>query len=301
MEKSIRSATHTGELHLGGISCAVLEDGTRVLSERSVTAALGGKRGGSHWRRKRADEDGRNLPVYISAQNLRPFISDELSEGLTHPVTYLPRNGGRAVTGIRAELLPKMLGVLLAARDAGALHPSQEHIARQADMLTRGLAEIGIIALVDEATGFQEDRARDALARILEAFITDELRKWIKTFPNEFYRELFRLKRWTYVEGSKRPGVVGHLTNDLVYARLAPGILDELRERNPPDRKGQRAQKHHQWLSAEVGHPKLREHLTAVVALMKASNTWEQFYGSMERALPRHNKTLPMPFDFEAA
>jgi hypothetical protein len=37
--------------------------------------------------------------------------------------------------------------------------------------LLRGFARVGIIALVDEATGFQRDRTKDALSKILEAYI----------------------------------------------------------------------------------------------------------------------------------
>ncbi|MCH7752817.1 MAG: hypothetical protein IH898_11760, partial [Planctomycetes bacterium] len=50
----------------------------------------------------------------------------------------------------------------------------------------------------------------------------------------------------------RRPGVVGKYTNDIVYERLAPGVLDELRVRNPTDHKGRRRAKHHQWLSRDV-------------------------------------------------
>jgi len=81
---------------------------------------------------------------------------------------------------------------------AGKLHHQQEHIAEQREILVRGFARVGIIALVDEATGYQEDRARDALAKILEAFIAKELRKWISTFPIDYYKELFRLRGWRF-------------------------------------------------------------------------------------------------------
>ena len=37
-----------------------------------------------------------------------------------------------------------------------------------------------------------------------------------------------------------RPQVVAHYTKDIVYQRLAPGILMELEERNPKDEKGNR-------------------------------------------------------------
>lgn len=85
----------------------------------------------------------------------------------------------------------------------------------------------------------QDIRARDSLTKLLEAFIAKEQCKWVKTFPAEFYKEMFRLRKWTFSEaGTAKPALVGHLTNDLVYSRLAPGVLDELRRVTPRDDKG---------------------------------------------------------------
>jgi hypothetical protein len=272
----------------------VIDGGVRLLSERAVTKALGGKRGGSHW--KRLKEGGANLPVYLSAANLRPFISSDLELALT-PILYLPKQGAVA-HGQRAETLPKICNVFLAARDAGALLPSQQRIAYAADLLMRGLAEVGIIALVDEATGFQRDRAKDALARILEQYIAKDLRAWTSTFPMEFYEQIFRLKGWVFNPASlKRPGVVGHYTNDFIYARLAPGVLDELRDKNPVV-DGRRKHKMFQWLTGDVGDPHLRAHLDGIIRLMRGSKTWEEFKTFANRFYPRLTRT-ELGFDVE--
>ena len=98
-----------------------------------------------------------------------------------------------------------------------------------------------------------------------------------------------------------RPAVVGHLTNDLVYKRLAPGVLDELRRLTPRDEKGRLKHKFFQRLTEDLGHPRLREHLAAVVALMKASTNWDQFMRAIDRALPVYGKTLPLPLDYGEA
>jgi len=95
----------------------------------------------------------------------------------------------------------------------------------------------------------------------------------------------------------KRPSAVGRYTNDLVYQRLAPGVLDELKKRNPVDEKGHRKVRHFQWLTEDVGHPRLREHLAAVIALMKASSTWDQFRRALQRALPKYGTTLELPLN----
>lgn len=217
---------------------------------------------------------------------------------LTDPILYTPPHGGPPAHGVKAELLPQICEVFLRARDARALHSTQEHLAAEADILTRGLAHVGVIALVDEATGYQQFRARRALEEILDKFITKELRKWAKTFPDEFYEEMFRLRGWPYKPWSvSRPSVVGRYTNDLVYERLAPGVLAELRKRNPVAPGGNRLYKHHQWLTDDIGHPKLREHLAAIIALMRASANWDQFMRNVRRALPKYGDTIEMTLD----
>lgn len=95
----------------------------------------------------------------------------------------------------------------------------------------------------------------------------------------------------------KKPSVVGKYTNDLVYERLAPNILEELQRRNPKNEKGHRLHRHHQWLTEDIGHPALAQHLYAIIGFMRACGTWEDFYRMIQRAFPKKNTTmlLPMP------
>ena len=184
------------------------------------------------------------------------------------------------------------------ARDAGVLPSNQQYVAKQAEILVRGLARVGIIALVHEATGYQEIRAKNALAVILEKFIAKELQAWVQTFPNDFYRELFRLRGLDYPQFSvKRPQYFGTLTNDVVYRRLAPGVLEALKDVTPRDEKGRRKHKYFQRLTSNVGYPKLREHLGSVVTLMKLSEDWNDFQRKLDRIHPRIGDTIPLPFD----
>ena len=191
----------------------------------------------------------------------------------TTPIRFQSVVGGETY-GYRAELLPEVCKVYVAANRAGALLPSQVHIAERAEFLRDGLGILGIVGLINEATGYQKIRTRNALATILEEFIAKDLQPWTKTFPYEFYEQIFRLKRWPGPDGVKRPSIIGHYTNDIVYARLAPGVLDELQSKNPTLPGGRRKDKHHQWFTPEPGHQKLKEHLAAVVALMRAAANW---------------------------
>lgn len=131
---------------------------------------------------------------------------------------------------------------------------------------------------------------------ILEKFIAKELQPWTKTFPYEFSQQILRLKGWPGPEGVRGPRVSGHYTNDLVYERLAPGVLSELRRLNPKMPHGSRKNKHHQWFTPGLGHPKLKEHLAAVIMLMKAAPNWQHFKRSLDRGAPKLNDTLPLPF-----
>ncbi|MBI2819940.1 MAG: P63C domain-containing protein [Acidobacteria bacterium] len=241
-------------------------------------------------------EGGAEMPLYLSANNLKPFVDTELGLALKSPVLYRPKGGGGTAYGRKAELLPKICDVLLKARDAGKLR-GQGHIAAQAEILVRGFAHVGIIALVDEATGYQYLRAREALEEILEKFIATEFRKWAKTFPDEFYRELFRLRGWPFKESTvKRTPLIGKLTLDLVYDRLAPGVRRRLEEVNPKNEKGHRKHKLFQRLTEDIGDPSLRAHLASVITLMKVNDgddQWKDFMKMMNRALPKY-KPLPL-------
>ncbi|KAA0076665.1 P63C domain-containing protein [Tardiphaga sp. P9-11] len=138
------------------------------------------------------------------------------------------------------------------------------------------------------------------MAKILERFVAKELRPWVKTFPAEFYKQIFRLNGWAYVENAGRPGVIGHWTNNIIYKRLAPGVWDELKRLTPKTPSGAYKNKLFQRLTEDVGHPKLREHMSAVLMLMKYSPHWRVFMDRLDREFPQWgtNFLLPFPEDY---
>ena len=265
------------------ISCSVLADGRRMLTQSDFLTALG---------RSTQPKAGTGimsldeLPAFLSADNLKPFITNELRDS-TKPVAYLSTSG-RKTLGYEAKLLPLVCDVYLKARDHKVLQHMQNNIVKMCDLLMRGLAHVGIIALVDEATGYQYDRARDALAQILETFIDNELKKWIKTFPDDFYKQIARLKGYQLRDINKRGQVYATLTNYLIYKRLAPGVLKELKRITPKDSKGRRKHKYFQRLTEDIGHPALRELLSNQIVLMKLfpDGGWAEFDKAMNRVLP---------------
>lgn len=271
------------------IECYVLEDGTRVITQGSFLRAVGRSRTA-----RRAGPDD-NLPLIIQSQALRPYISDEMLQR-SQPIPFLI-DGKKRALGYSAEMLPDVCDAYLSARVAGTLPAQQQHIAAQAELLIRGLSRVGIIALVDEATGYQEMRTRDALAKILEQFIDKELQPYLTTFQPEFYQEMHRLRGLPYntEAASRRPQYFGKLTSDIVYKRLAPGVLEELKRAQAKTPAGSPKHKLFQRLTQNIGYPKLREHLGSVTMLMKLSADWDDFMEKLDQFHPKVDTDSVIP------
>lgn len=289
-------ATHGSEDHplkIGDVEipCYVLEDGRRVLQQTGLIRSLNMSHGGSY------SVGGDRLAKFAMQGRLKPYVSSELLARTVRPIRFkTPR--GSAAYGYEATVLADLCDAILSARADGVLQKQQTHIAAQAEILVRGFARVGIIALVDEATGYQKDRASDALAKILEAFISKELQPWVRTFPSDYYEQLFRLRGLEFPRDTvKRPQYFGRLTNDIVYDRLAPGVKDELKRAVDKNDSGRPKHKLFQKLTTSVGYPKLREHLGSVVTIMKLSDGWNDFMAKLNRLHPRYGETMPLPFD----
>lgn len=272
----------------------VLDDETRVIARASFARAIGrtGKvKGGRDF------DEQFQVPVFLSAENLRPFFPSDFEKNM-QPVFF--SYGGMNMIGYRAELLPDVCDIFADAEFERKLRPNQKHIAKACRLLSRGLTRVGIIGLVDEATGYQRIRAANALALILEQFIAKELQPWVHTFPESFYEELFRLRRIAFPSSSiKRPQYFGHLTNDIIYDRIAPGLKEELRNTVPKTTTGRRKHQFHRLLTPDMGHPKLREHLASVTTIMKLSSDYADFKSKLDRIHPRYGDTIPMDFGYE--
>lgn len=259
------------------IPCAVLVRGKeikRVIVQREVVGLLTGTKKG-------------NLDRYLNAKNLSAFVPEKFkNKTLSEAVIPLQING-RLAYCYEGEDIVDLCKMYLDARKAGGiLLPNQQQLVDRAELIITSLAKTGITGLIDEATGFQAIRAKDALQAYLDKIIRKELAVWVKRFPDEFFRQIYRLKKWTWTGGNKRTPLIGKLINDIIYKRLGPGILEELQRQNPKNASGHRPATHHQWLTEDVGHPALAQHLYAIISLMKVSNTWDSFKGLVDKAFP---------------
>ena len=262
--------THKGDLVIGekSIACAVLNNGKRIITQTALFDAFDRPRKGE----KRIE----GLPPIVAAKNILPFVSDELKEK-SQPVHYYLQNGN-VTSGYDAELIPLVCELYLQAKEGGVLLDSQEKMVVQAHILIRALAKVGITALIDEATGYQYDRENDALQKILRAYIAEDFLKWQARFPRKYYKELYRIFGWDYDASSmKHPQYLGKFTNKYVYDQLPPRILEELRVRNPINKKGYRTKKHYQFLSGNIGIPHLEKYITKLVTIMELSESIEEF------------------------
>ncbi len=236
----------------------MLEGGIRIITQRGFNVALGRHKNPTTGQRTAGK------PGFLSAKRLEPFISPDL-ERSSEPILFHSRGGyrGNIGFGYLAELLPLVCSTFVDPDDAGALPKSEanKRTVQRARQLLRAFATVGIIALVDEATGYQEDRDRDELQRILAAYISPALMPWTRRFPEAFYQEMFRLWGWTHrpKRPQYRPLLAGKLTKQFIYEQLPPGVCEELERLNPPNEKGHRKRKHFQFLTKRDWEPASRE------------------------------------------
>ncbi|PZV13433.1 MAG: hypothetical protein DCF20_15495 [Pseudanabaena sp.] len=284
-DESVPNADYGGVLKIAGleIPCAVVEIKGRVyrlIVQREVVNLLtGNKKGG--------------LGRYLEPNNLQPYIPEKFKGKSLEDAVIRLRIGNRQAFCYEGEDIVDLCKMYLDARKAqNVLLPSQVHLADRAEILVTSLAKTGITGLIDEATGYQNVRARDALQAYLDRVLRKELAAWVKRFPEDFFHEMYRLKGWTWTGSSKRPGVVGRYIVEIVYERLGPGILDELERLNPKTEKGYRKARHHQWLTEDVGHPALAQHLYAVIGLMRIATDWNGFTAMLDKAYPKRTQQL---------
>lgn len=187
----------------------------------------------------------------------------------------------------------------LEARKHVTLSSRQAIIAAQCEILMRAFARLGIIAMVDEATGFDKvkDDVKDKLQTFLNQFLMKEAAKWVKTFPDEFFMDIYKMKHWDWQSTRKMPGVMGNWIRDIVYERIAP-ILPELEKLNPKNANGHRSKKFHQFLSREEGLPKLKEYFASIHTIVVMSDyDWNKFKVNLDKVHPRTDIELFLAFE----
>lgn len=280
----ISTATWQGVLTIGTeeIPCYVLSDGRRVISRTGATSALIGKFGGGQFE------------SYLNVDSLRPYLPSDLYESMID--FSIPGVVNKAVRGLSAELFLDICRALVTALNEGALRTDRQHeTAIKAAMFLAACSKVGLIALIDEATGYQFAREEDALQFKLKLYLEEEMRKWEPTFPNELWKEFARLTNWKGAP-HHRPKYWGKLVMEMVYGYLDPDVAQWLKENAPKPRHGQN---YHQWLSSQYGLKKLVEHLWMLVGMASACGSMAELRRKMAEKYGRTpvQLTLYLPLD----
>ncbi len=248
-----------GELEIGDVvlPCHVLDNYKRVIVQRAVVRAI-------------ADRDSGNINRYLTANNISKYI--DLGQIENRTIRFSVPGTQYEAIGYEATLLVEICNAYLQAREDGVLAKSQQKLAKKAEIIMRACAKVGIIALIDEATGYQKYREETALRVKLQAFIAEEMQEWARMFPEEFWFELARLEN-THYSPRNRPIRWGKYVMAFVYDAVDKDVGKELRKKNPNPhfRKN-----HHQWLK-DFGRDKVRDHLNQVLGVMKMCRDMDDF------------------------
>jgi hypothetical protein len=286
----IGKVTHQGKWKVYDgfeIECYVTNNGIRLLSLRGTARALDINGNG-----------GRALLRNLQSKWIQPYLSDQLKEWILwatnekiKPIKVL---FGPAIIPFKASLFVDICKAYISANNDKTLSESLMRTYYRLISLMTAFAKVGIDAMVDEITGYQEDRRKDELEKILRLYISEEFLEWTKIFPEEFYEQIFRLKKWGSFQkaGQKMPQVVGFYTNDIVYERLPDKVLVELKKKVKKSENGNNLVKLHQGLSKDYGVLHLERHLIAVIALMKASTCWEHFLEMLDKSYKRFGQSV---------
>lgn len=274
-------AKHAGTVDLGSghIDCYVLDNNDRVLALRSAVRALTGV-------------DGSDLDSYIGVQSLRGYLDSKevLAGALDFSIPGTQFTG----RGLRANAFLGICRAYVNALQAGALTTERQRgLAMKCAVLLAACANVGLDALIDEATGYQYERAEDALQVKLRAYVLEELRAWEKTFPDALWEEFGRLTNWS---GSlhSRPKWWGKLVLELIYEALDPDVAAHLKTTKPSPRHGQN---YHQWLTQDVGLRALIPHIHQVVGIAKTCSTIAELKEKVALHYGKKPMQLPLRFD----
>ncbi|GAA2821613.1 P63C domain-containing protein [Aminobacter aminovorans] len=297
----IPRASHQGVLPIGDVDIEVyrLFDGRRLIAKSAMAKALTLK-----------SEGGNAFLRTVTRKGVRSAIDEKLWDKIENPISfrYLDTDPDSVVgtaDGYEATTLIEVCDALIQARNDKRLAPSQAFLAVQAEIIVRSAAKLGIVALVDAATGYIEDVHRTEYLRLWQEFVSEEFRQWEKEFPDQFadmIYKLYKLKRRAQ-RSFKHPQFFGWFTRKYIYHPLANSngaILEMLDEANPVVYGGGgRRYKLHQFLADQVGLPALRQHLWQVIGIGNASRDKTDFDRSFYRAFPQAiPKEDPNQFDF---
>lgn len=265
-------ATHRGSFREDfgiDVDCYVLDDPTRtaVISQRGMAVVLG------------LGQSGSRIPDFIKTKTIGPYVGRELGEKFENPLVFqAPTLGANQpptkTYGYDITILIDLCKAVLKAEEDGRLLRRQAHIARQAHIIINASAKAGIQGLVYKLAGY--DASREEVVSAFKMFIREEAREYEKEFPDQLYRQWYRL--YELPEPIKgRPWNFKSFTLEQVYKPLAKSngkilMLAKAAKASGEDRR----KKLHQFLS-DIGVKALRQHLGELIGIAKLSSNRAEY------------------------
>ena len=276
MEKNIPKAWGSGRITLSGVEldCHVLEDGTPVLDQTKMMKALGRVPRGASRTEK---------PSFVGAINLQPFIRQDLEKYLKGVEFY---NGSRLLKGYDAKILPLICRAYREANKAKVLTPNQIPTAEKCEILSDAFSLVGITALIYEQLGYEKFKHPEAFRMLIESYLTEEVRKWSKEFPDELFFQMDRIYGNQPTTSRNRPLYYANFLRKYIYKPLEKGeVLKALDTKNPKTAKGYRKNRHHSNTSVGIGLPAIRSQIWQVIATLKISANKTKFENNYARMM----------------
>lgn len=286
-------AVREGKLALGGweLDCHHLNNDRRLIAQKSFAGVL-------EMKQRTSGPFTRRLSHLIDNPILRSRKMLALKQLIDNPISYRTMAGAKSLGYEATSLIEYCKAVLEARRTGYLIGDIALRYAMNCETFVIACAKVGIIALVDEATGYSEDKKKTEYRELFKEFIREEIRSWEKEYPDQFFDLIYRLYGLKRSKGN-HPQFFGKFIRYHVYRPLAASngaILEVLDEKNPV-MYGGRKYKMHQFLTDHVGLPSLRSHLWQIIGIGKAARTRQSFNTAFKRAFPQTGDQEE--FDFE--
>lgn len=237
---------------------------------------------------------------------------DSFLKLLTHPsirtskterILEKVQNGYSIGEGVAARLfidcrvITDFCRVMLQLREIGKIKGQYLKYAQNCERFMVGLADTGLAALIDEATGYRK-RKKDEYRQLFLSFIREEHSDWVKEFPDTFFDGIYKVYH-VGRSGRNHPSFFGAFIAKYVYYPLANShgaILEKLREKDPVVSVHGRQYKLHQFLTREVGKPALKRHLDQVETILMLSPDKGAFKRNFKKVFPQPYDQLELDF-----
>jgi hypothetical protein len=286
------------------IECYHLDNNTRVISGRGLQKILGINTRKSG--KKLIEASGntlQNLLISFKKKDNCPDTVYEIEKVFKDEVIQFKRKGagGSApyTNGFEATFLMDICHFIQDLYLSGILPEKYNELYDRATQVERAYSKLGIIAHIDEATGYNKEK--DEYHKLFKQYILEEAREWEKEFPEELIDIFYKIYGIKKIKGKNHPWFFGKLINKYIYHPLANSngaILKMLQDKNPViiSKNGTRYRKSRffQFLKEEIGLPELRKHIWKFIGVGSASVNKSQLERSFARAFPQKGDQIDM-------